>query len=162
MSCIYGLHQQGTEDQGWVAHFVKQAMHGKMIDLCGDGFQVRDLLFVDDLVDAFLLAQANIRTLSGHAFNIGGGLGNTSSLLELLDLLGELLESRVAYQMLPWRTGDQRYYVSDTRKFKGATGWAPKVSIREGVERLQGWMKETHGIAAGNEPMRGRNAVLAR
>src|SRR5207253_8024189 len=84
MSCIYGLHQMGTEDQGWVAHFLIRAIEGKPLILYGDGLQVRDILFADDLVDAFLLAQANIHTLSGQAFNIGGGLGNTISLIELL------------------------------------------------------------------------------
>src|SRR5205823_2711188 len=74
MSCIYGLHQNGTEDQGWVAHFLIRALEKKPITIYGDGLQVRDLLFADDLVDAFLLAQANIQTLSGQAFNIGGGL----------------------------------------------------------------------------------------
>ncbi|MGN6848032.1 MAG: SDR family NAD(P)-dependent oxidoreductase, partial [Sphingomicrobium sp.] len=77
MSCIYGLHQMGTEDQGWVAHFLIRAIEGKPLVLYGDGLQVRDVLFVEDLVDAFLLAQSNIHTLSGQAFNIGGGLGNT-------------------------------------------------------------------------------------
>ena len=90
MSCIYGLHQMGTEDQGWVAHFLIRAIEGKPIILYGDGMQVRDVLFVDDLVDAFLLAQANIHTLSGQAFNIGGGLGNTISLIELLEMIGAL------------------------------------------------------------------------
>jgi CDP-paratose 2-epimerase len=90
MSCIYGLHQMGTEDQGWVAHFLIRAIEGKPIILYGDGLQVRDVLFVEDLVDAFLLAQQNVHTLSGQAFNIGGGLGNTISLVELLDMIGAL------------------------------------------------------------------------
>ncbi len=148
MSCIYGLHQMGTEDQGWVAHFLVQAIEGKPLVLYGDGLQVRDVLFADDLVDAFLLAQANIHTLSGQAFNIGGGLGNTISLLELLEMAAALHGERAAVRVKDWRPGDQRYYVSDTRRFKAATGWAPKVNVRQGVERLYQWLLESRGLPA--------------
>jgi CDP-paratose 2-epimerase len=148
MSCIYGLHQNGTEDQGWVAHFLIRALEQKPLTLYGDGMQVRDLLFIDDLVDAFLLAQSNIHTLSGQAFNIGGGLGNTISLLDLLDLLEALNGEKPAVRMNEWRPGDQRYYVSDTRKFKVATGWAPKVNVDLGVQRLYSWLLETRGLPA--------------
>lgn len=143
MSCIYGPHQMGTEDQGWVAHFLIRAQAGEPIAIYGDGCQVRDLLFVEDLVDAFLLAQANIHTLSGQAFNIGGGLGNTLSLRELLDTIGAIQGTRPAVRMSGWRCGDQRYYVSDTRKFKAATGWSPKVNVRQGVEHLYRWLLES-------------------
>jgi CDP-paratose 2-epimerase len=148
MSCIYGPHQMGNEDQGWVAHFLIRAIESKPIMLYGDGMQVRDLLFVEDLVDAFLLAQSNIHTLSGQAFNIGGGLGNTISLVELLDMIGGLRGEKPDLRMKDWRPGDQRYYVSDTRKFKAATGWAPKVNVRSGVERLYQWLLESRGLAA--------------
>ncbi len=148
MSCIYGPHQMGNEDQGWVAHFVIRAIEGEPIVLYGDGMQVRDLLFVDDLVDAFLLAQSNIHTLTAKAFNIGGGLGNTISLLELLDLIARLQGDKQAVRMEEWRPGDQRYYVSDTRRFKAATGWAPKVNVRAGVERLHQWLLESRGLPA--------------
>ena len=163
MSCIYGLHQMGTEDQGWIAHFLIRAVENNPIVLYGDGMQVRDVLFVDDLVDAFLLAQANIHTLSGQAFNIGGGLGNTLSLKELIDMIGALRGEKPPVRTEEWRAGDQRYYVSDTRKFKAATGWAPKVSSREGVERLYRWLLESRGLS---EPRHlaasgGLNEVLA-
>jgi CDP-paratose 2-epimerase len=163
MSCIYGLHQSGNEDQGWVAHFLIRAIEGKPIALFGDGMQVRDILFAEDLVDAFLLAQANIHTLFGQAFNIGGGLGNTISLLELIDLIGRLREKPVRHTLHEWRPGDQRYYVSDTRKFKAATGWSPKVSAREGIERLYCWLLESRGMAAPQELAwkEGLNAVFA-
>ncbi|HEX4770725.1 MAG TPA: GDP-mannose 4,6-dehydratase [Bryobacteraceae bacterium] len=161
MSCIYGLHQMGTEDQGWVAHFLIRAIKGLPIVICGDGMQVRDVLFVDDLVDAMMLAQANSRTLSGQAFNIGGGLGNTISLIELLDLIANLHGHAPEIQKTDWRVGDQRYYVSDTRKFRAATGWAPRISVREGVRRLYEWLltgeDEDTPILA-----RGAHAVLAR
>jgi CDP-paratose 2-epimerase len=162
MSCIYGPHQMGTEDQGWVAHFLMRAIQEQPIVICGDGMQVRDLLYVEDLVDAFLLAQANSPTLAGQAFNIGGGLGNTISLLELLDLIGSLQAEKPEVTMDSWRAGDQRYYVSDTRKFKAATGWAPKVSVREGVERLYEWLIANQNPIAPTRVLGGVDAVLAR
>lgn len=151
MSCIYGCHQNGTEDQGWVAHFLIRTLEHKTLTLFGNGLQVRDLLFADDLADAFLLAQSNIQTLSGHAFNIGGGLGNTISLLDLIDLIGDLHGDVPLLQMKEWRPGDQRYYVSDTRKFKVATGWAPKINVRQGVRRLHQWLLESRGLGAAPE-----------
>jgi CDP-paratose 2-epimerase len=151
MSCIYGAHQFGTEDQGWVAHFLIQALEGHPITLYGDGRQVRDILSVDDLVDAFLLAQEHMATHTGHAFNIGGGPRNTVSLLELLDMMGELLGRKPDFRLDDWRTGDQRYYVSDTGKFEAATGWKPRISIQEGLEGLLRWLVDS----------RARDAVIA-
>jgi CDP-paratose 2-epimerase len=140
MSCIYGPHQFGTEDQGWVAHFLIRAIEGNPIVLYGDGMQVRDVLFVEDLVDAFLLAQRNMDRHSGTAFNIGGGSANTTSLLELLDLIERMHGESPDIAMQEWRTGDQRYYVSDTRRFQQATGWKPRVGVEEGVRRLYEWL----------------------
>jgi CDP-paratose 2-epimerase len=145
MSCIYGPRQFGTEDQGWVAHFLIRALKGEPITLYGDGMQVRDILFVEDLVRAFRLAQGHMDTVSGQAFNIGGGPSRTVSLLELLDLIEELVGRRPEVSSEEWRTGDQRYYVSDTRKFQAATGWAPQVGVREGVSRLHAWLAELPG-----------------
>ena len=147
MSCIYGPHQFGTEDQGWVAHFVIQALKRRPLTVYGDGLQVRDVLFVDDLVDAMLLAHDRIDVTAGEAYNIGGGRANTISLLELLDLLGELMGERPEYDIEPWRPADQRYYVSNPAKFTAATGWRPRTSVREGVERLAAWLIES-GVAA--------------
>ena len=143
MSCIYGAHQFGTEDQGWVAHFLIRALEGSSITLYGDGRQVRDILAVDDLVDAFVLAQAHMDSESGQAFNIGGGPGNTVSLLELLDIIGELLGHKPGVEFDAWRTGDQRYYVSDTGKFQRATGWKPRITVQEGLERLHRWLVDS-------------------
>jgi CDP-paratose 2-epimerase len=140
MSCIYGPHQFGTEDQGWVAHFLIAALRDEPLAIYGDGLQVRDVLFVDDLVDAMLLAHENIDAISGQAFNIGGGPANTVSLVELLDLIGDLTGRRPIARMQPWRTADQRYYVSDTRKFSQATDWRPSVGVREGVAALLDWL----------------------
>ena len=140
MSCIYGPHQFGTEDQGWVAHFLIRALEGRPITLYGDGRQVRDVLCVDDLVDAFLLIQQHMATEAGQAFNIGGGPDNSISLLELLDLMTEVLGRRPQVEFDDWRPGDQRYFVSDTTKFRTATGWKPRVSVAEGVELLARWL----------------------
>ena len=142
MSCIYGPHQFGTEDQGWVAHFLIQAMNHRPITLYGDGKQVRDILFVEDLVDALLLARENIPELSGHVFNLGGGPANTTSLLEILASIGELNGARPVVAWGDWRPGDQRYYVSNFAKFQAATGWQPRVGMQEGVQRLHTWLRE--------------------
>ncbi len=146
MSCIYGPHQHGTEDQGWVAHFLIAALRGQPLTLYGDGLQVRDVLFVDDLAEAMLLAQSRASELAGQAFNMGGGPDNTTSLNELLDLMGDLLGDPPLARMEPWRTADQRYYVSDTAKFRAATGWRPRVGVREGVASLLEWLV-ANGVA---------------
>ena len=143
MSCIYGPHQFGTEDQGWVAHFIIQALRHGPLTLYGDGLQVRDVLYVEDLVDAMLLAQDGIDRLSGQAFNIGGGHGNAISLLELIEVIGDRLGRPPAYRLEPWRAADQRYYVSDNTRFQQATGWTPRVPVVEGVERLTAWLLES-------------------
>jgi CDP-paratose 2-epimerase len=143
MSCIYGPHQYGNEDQGWVAHFLIRAIEGRPLMIYGDGKQVRDALFVEDLVDAFLLAQKHMPTISGRAFNIGGGPGNTLSLLELLDMIADLHGERPEIAYHDWRVGDQRYYVSDTAQFQKATGWAPKVDVATGVRRLYEWLRDS-------------------
>jgi CDP-paratose 2-epimerase len=103
-------------------------------------------LFVDDLIDALLLARKNIRTLSGQIFNIGGGAGNTTSLLELLDLITELHGTRPRVKWDNWRPGDQRYYVSNFSKFHTATGWSPKLTMSDGVSRLYQWLRESRGV----------------
>jgi CDP-paratose 2-epimerase len=150
MSCIYGPHQFGNEDQGWVAHFLIRALGGEPISIYGDGLQVRDILYVDDLVDAMLTAQASMPLVAGEAFNIGGGPERTTSLVELLETIAALQGSPVAVEFNDWREADQRYYVSDTRKFCEATAWAPTVSVREGVASLYGWLRESRKVAAGS------------
>lgn len=148
MSCIYGPHQAGSVGQGWVAHFIDRAVKGEPIVLYGNGKQVRDILFIDDLVDALLAAEANLRMLSGQAFNIGGGPYNTISLLELIDLIAELRHEPPIIDFADWRSGDQRYYVSDASRFRIATGWRPKVGVRPGVQRLYEWLLEKERVPA--------------
>jgi CDP-paratose 2-epimerase len=156
MSCIYGPHQFGTEDQGWVAHFLIRASKGLAITLYGDGRQVRDVLFVEDLVEAFLLAQRRMSTESGRAFNIGGGPANTVSLIELLEMIGELQGRAPEVRHDAWRPGDQRFYVSDTTRFEATTGWRPAVGVREGLARLADW------LAGAGRTGRARKAAGAR
>ena len=148
MSCIYGPHQFGNEDQGWVAHFLIRALEDRPISVFGDGKQVRDVLFVEDVVAAMQSAQENAQRLAGRAFNIGGGPRNCLSLLELLELIEELRGQPPAVDFGPWRQGDQRYYVSDTSHFTAATGWRPRVLPRDGVRRLHAWLMTDRSAAS--------------
>jgi CDP-paratose 2-epimerase len=145
MSCIYGPHQYGTEDQGWVAHFMLNALNGQALNIYGDGKQVRDLLYVEDLVEAFVLAQANISTIAGQPFNIGGGPENAVSLINVLEMISKASRKEIDVKYGHWRAGDQKYYVSDTRKFELATGWAPKTDVKAGLEKLYHWFKNLKG-----------------
>ncbi|NVB79053.1 MAG: NAD-dependent epimerase/dehydratase family protein [Kofleriaceae bacterium] len=147
MSCIYGPHQFGTEDQGWVAHFLIRAIEGKPITIYGDGKQVRDVLFVDDLVDAFVRAWSRIGAISGRAFNIGGGPENTISLRELVAMIETLRGMPPTVRFEGWREGDQKFYISNTTAFAQATGWRPRVGPRAGVEALHGWLTDQRAPA---------------
>jgi CDP-paratose 2-epimerase len=165
MSCIYGVHQFGNEDQGWVAHFLIRAIAGSPITIYGDGKQVRDILFIDDLVDAFLLAHEKMDQLSGKAFNIGGGPRNTISLLELLRIIEEVDGKRPEVDFAEWRAADQLYYVSDTRKFAEATGWKPKLNVGSGVARLYHWLLEnvdSESIVKGRWLQNSESSAVAR
>ncbi|MGB8375955.1 MAG: GDP-mannose 4,6-dehydratase, partial [Salegentibacter sp.] len=159
MSCIYGPHQFGTEDQGWVAHFLISALEGNPVTIYGNGKQVRDILFVEDLVDAFVLARKNIDSIAGEVFNIGGGPENTVSLIEILDMIKEKAGKEMEISFEDWRTGDQIYYVSNTTKFKKATGWKPKHSVDEGVQALLEWLCETRNIKLENGSQSSAKAV---
>ena len=145
MSCIYGPRQFGTEDQGWVAHFLISALSDRAITIYGDGRQVRDVLYVDDLIDAFQRAEAGIARLSGRPFNIGGGPRNAVSLRETLDTIARLLGRAPRVEHGPIRPGDQPWYVSDIRSFAEAAGWRPSVSAQDGLERLLRWLEPRVG-----------------
>jgi CDP-paratose 2-epimerase len=149
MSCIYGPHQCGTEDQGWVAHFLMRALTRTPITLYGNGLQVRDILFVDDLVNALLLAQTHMPALAGQVFNIGGGTANTTSLLELLALIAEIHGQKPVIRFAAWRPGDQKYYASDIQRFSTATGWVPQVRVRQGVAALYTWLLQNSSCDPG-------------
>jgi CDP-paratose 2-epimerase len=144
MSCIYGPHQFGNEDQGWVSHFLITALAGDPLIIYGDGKQVRDVLYVDDVVDAYLAAVESAGKLGGRAFNLGGSPRNTVSLLELVDALEGICGERPDVRFEAARHGDQRFYVSDTHAFEGATGWIPRTSVRDGVDALAHWLSDHH------------------
>jgi CDP-paratose 2-epimerase len=152
MSCIYGPHQCGNEDQGWVAHFLIRAIENKPITIYGDGRQVRDILYVEDLTAAMCLAMERMNELAGQAFNMGGGPTRTISLVELLEIIEELTGRKPRIERGDWRPGDQRYYVSDTSRFEQATGWSAEVGVEDGVGRLHEWLLE-------NRPQPGRAAI---
>ena len=137
MSCIYGDRQFGNEYQGWVAHFIISALRNKKIRVYGDGKQVRDVLYVDDLVNAFNKFIAS--SLTSSVFNIGGGSENTLSLNELLDIIRIRLEHEVKLSYGPWRNSDQKAYVSDISKACAQLKWKPVISAEEGVDRLWKW-----------------------
>ena len=139
-SCIYGPRQFGVEDQGWVAWFTIAAAHSHPITIYGDGKQVRDVLYVDDLVRAYRAAFRRIDSVAGEVFNIGGGPRNTLSLLQLLDVLSRLIARPIRARFTDWRPGDQEVYVSDIRKARRLLAWAPVVSPEAGVMRLYRWV----------------------
>ena len=141
-SCIYGTRQFGVEDQGWVAWMIIAAITGKPITIYGDGKQIRDVLFVDDLLDAYDAAIAKIDTAAGQVYNLGGGPANTMSIwTEFGPLLEKLLGKPVPVARGDWRPGDQKVFVADIRKAERELGWKPKIGVEEGVSRLFEWVK---------------------
>jgi CDP-paratose 2-epimerase len=143
-SCIYGPRQMGVEDQGWVAWFVIAALLGRPITIYGDGKQVRDLLYIDDLVRAYELAAGNIETTAGQVYNIGGGASNVISVWsEFQPLLARLLaQPDLAAAFGDWRAGDQKVFFCDTAKAERDFGWTPEVGVEDGVGRLVAWVRE--------------------
>jgi CDP-paratose 2-epimerase len=140
MSCIYGERQFGVEDQGWLAWFTIATVTGKPLTIYGNGKQVRDILYVEDLVNAFdRFLQSSIKH---EVFNIGGGPNNSVSLLELLDLLRNLIGKHPHVSFSDWRASDQRVYISDIRKAQRVLGWGPIVPLRAGLLRVINWVKE--------------------
>ncbi|MFL6864026.1 MAG: NAD-dependent epimerase/dehydratase family protein [Allosphingosinicella sp.] len=153
MSCIYGRRQMGTEDQGWVAHFLIRALAGETVTIYGDGRQVRDILDVGDAVDAYVRAWRRIDQVKGRAFNLGGGPANAVSLLELIDHIGALIGREVPLAFDDWRAGDQRWFVADTKRAREALGLAAPTPWRTGVAGLARWLEEQSPPAPAAEPM---------
>ena len=146
-SCIYGPRQFGIEDQGWVAWFVIAAVTGRPITIYGDGKQVRDVLHVDNLLDAYDMAIARIDSARGQVYNIGGGPGNIMSVwAEFGPLLEELLGKKIPVARGDWRPGDQKVFYADIRKAERELGWKPKVGVRHGVELLFKWVSENREL----------------
>lgn len=146
-SCIYGLRQFGMEDQGWVAWFVIAAVTGRPITIYGDGRQVRDLLFVEDLLNAYDKGIEQINRCAGQIYNVGGGADKTISVWkEFGPLLEKLVGHPLPIQWGDWRPGDQTIYVSDISKANKELGWKPQVSVQEGIERLFRWVSENRQL----------------
>jgi CDP-paratose 2-epimerase len=138
-SCIYGIYQNGTEDQGWVAWFIKRFIEGGDITIFGDGKQVRDILYIDDLIDFYELIST--KSNPGDVYNIGGGPNNTTSIIEIIDLLSDKINNdmvKIGYDKE--RDGDQKIFVSDNLK-ANSIGWTPKVGVNEGVDKLIKYLK---------------------
>ena len=145
-SCIYGWRQFGVEDQGWVAWFTIAAVTGKPVTIYGDGRQVRDLLFVDDLCEAYDAAVERIERASGQVFNLGGGPDNTLSLLELVEHLDRLTGRPLRPSFAAWRPGDQPVFIADVSRASEALGWRPRTGVTEGVEKLAAWVQENRAL----------------
>jgi CDP-paratose 2-epimerase len=145
MSCIYGPRQFGTEDQGWIAHFLLSALRGDRLTIYGDGCQVRDALHVSDAADAWLAVLDHIALVRGRVFNLGGGPSNSISLRELIGLLEQMTKRKIAYSFADWRPGDQPWYVTDTRALSTALRWQPKIPLCEGLNSLHEWLASRFG-----------------
>lgn len=139
-SCIYGPRQFGIEDQGWLAWFIIAVLTGKKISIFGNGKQVRDVLFIDDLLDLYDNCINQIESVAGEVYNIGGGPNQMISVWkEFSPILEEMVGKRIHVTWDDWRPGDQKIYVSDIRKAQRDLNWTPKVSVRDGLQRLFDW-----------------------
>lgn len=147
MSCIYGPHQYGNEDQGWIAHFLISALNQRLITIYGDGKQVRDILHIDDLLDLFELVMNNRRIAAGQIFNVGGGETNALSIwAEFGALINRLLQRTVDVQYGPWRPGDQKVYISDISHVSQLLGWKPQIGVQSGITRTLRWLEAEKSI----------------
>lgn len=146
MSCIAGQRQLGNEDQGWVAHFLYSALQKLPLVIYGDGRQVRDVLSVDDLVRAFDLVRKNQSVTRGQVYNVGGGLNNSTSLLELIAQIELLTERKVPFVLDEARPGDQLVYVTEYSKLRRDTGWSPQLSVLQTLDRIYEWWNRNREI----------------
>jgi len=157
-STIYGGRQFATYDQGWVGWFCRQALESRALPsrppftIAGDGKQVRDLLHVSDAVRCYVAAYEHIATARGHAFNIGGGMENSMSLLELLQYLEDRLELKLNYTFVPWRQSDQKFFVADNAKAERIFNWFPRTTREEGLDSVIQWETEAASMLSSSTP----------
>ena len=140
MSCIYGIRQFGVEDQGWIAHFTFSILRGDPITIFGNGCQVRDILYIDDLVD-LMVKVIESKPQKEIVYNVGGGVDQTISLLECMEFLGELHPYPIIPRFEDWRPSDQKVYVSDISKVSTIFNWKPQVDVKEGIAKIYKWVK---------------------
>ncbi len=138
-SCIYGPHQFGVEDQGWVAWFVISSLLNRPITIYGDGHQTRDVLHVQDLARLYEMAIRNPKKVSGRIYNIGGGAKEVSSVLGAIGRLEKMIGKKIPYSFADWRPGDQKVYISHIDKIKQDIGWEPQISFDKGLKTLMNW-----------------------
>jgi len=162
MSCIYGLHQFGNEDQGWVAHFLYSALQKQPLTIYGDGKQVRDVLYVGDLLQAFEAVRTTTAA-AGEIFNVGGGAQNTTSLLDMIRVIEDLTRAEIAYRFEPARPGDQLVYVTDHQKLTSLTDWAPQTTVDQILRHIQQWWKKNRSLFVMDEDVEpAASSVLAQ
>jgi len=154
MSCIAGPRQFGTEDQGWVAHFLYSALQGRPVIIYGDGRQVRDVLYVEDLLQAFESVRERVETAGGEVYNVGGGLENSTSLLEIISEIESITGKKLRYTIEQPRPGDQPFYVTNFSKLHRHTGWQPKVSVPHILENMSAWWKANRDLFTAFVPAR--------
>jgi CDP-paratose 2-epimerase len=145
-SCIYGYRQFGAEDQGWIAWFMIASQFDSSITVYGDGKQIRDILFIDDLLDAYDAAFAAGKSAFGQAYNIGGGPSNILSLRQLLSYIEKRRGRKLPYDIAAWRPGDQKVFVSDIRRAQAEFGWAPKTNCLQGLDLLYDWVSANKAL----------------
>jgi len=146
-SCIYGPRQFGVEDQGWLAWMIIAAVTGRQITIYGDGKQVRDVLHVNDLLEAYDLAIAKIETARGQVYNMGGGVSNVLAIWsEFGPLLERLLGRKIPVAHADWRPGDQRVFYADVRKAERELGWKPRTGLEQGIRSLVEWVQANKAL----------------
>ena len=146
-SCIYGTRQFGVEDQGWIAWFIIALLTGKPITIYGDGKQVRDVLFIDDLLDAYDNAISRKSTSRGKIYNVGGGPKNTLSVWRQFgSILERLNNNKVRVKFGEWRPGDQKIYISDIRKVSNELNWTPRIGVETGIENVFYWAQKNKSL----------------
>jgi len=159
MSCIAGPRQFGNEDQGWIAHFLYSALEDRPVTIYGDGRQVRDVLYVEDLVRAFEAVRSRMEKTSGEVYNLGGGVDNSTSILEIIELIEKVTGKKLHYEVERIRAGDQLFYVTDFGTLHRDTGWQPRVNVRQTLENMYDWWKRNRELFPSVVPARPAVAV---